>query len=368
VTENVWIDRSNVTLTSEPGARATLLGQLVIDPAASGVTVTDLVLDSTGLGKPSPIVLGDDATFARDDVTNTRSPSICFILGALGHDSNAEARGTTLEANRIHDCGVSDNHRHGIYVEHALDTRIVGNEIFDNADRGIQLYPSAQNTLVAGNVIDGNGEGVIVSGEGGTTSSGNVVRNNVISNPRLRAGIESWYGAGTPPGRDNVAEHNCLFGGAMQIDDSGGGFSARDNVTADPRFVDRASKDFRLQPSSECAAILAAGRAEMRTAVAETAAAPAGGRGVSPVRVAVTKGRAPGEVTVNVRLSEDQPSTVFARVELRNAGAWRLVGIARLSTARPYRRTLRVKGRVGSVAVRATLLRAGRPSVVTFRR
>ena len=56
-----------------------------------------------------------------------------------------------IEANRIHDCGgTTNNQRHAIYVEHAEDTRIVGNVIYDNADRGVQRYPSAQRTLGGG--------------------------------------------------------------------------------------------------------------------------------------------------------------------------------------------------------------------------
>ena len=38
------------------------------------------------------------------------------------------------------------------------------NWIYDNADRGVQLYPDADGTVVTGNVIDGNGEGVIFGG------------------------------------------------------------------------------------------------------------------------------------------------------------------------------------------------------------
>ena len=42
----------------------------------------------------------------------------------------------------------------------------------------MQLFPDAQHTYVARNVIDGNGEGVVFSRK----SAGNIVENNVISN------------------------------------------------------------------------------------------------------------------------------------------------------------------------------------------
>jgi Right handed beta helix region len=372
VSENVWVEQSGITLTSEPGQQGTLDGQIVIDPDADHVTVRDLVLDSDGLKKPSPIVLGDDAAFLNNDVTNRSSPSICFILGALGHDSNATAERTLIEGNKIHHCGTSDNHRHGIYVEHAKDTRIVGNEIYDNADRAIQLYPDAQDTLVAGNVIDGNGEGVIFSGGDETASSGNVVRNNVISNPRLRAGIESWFPDGGPRGRENVAERNCVFGREEMVDTSAGGYVARDNVQADPMYVDRENHDFRLRPGSPCAEILEAGRTELRSAEplatsggpAVAAARPAAGK-AAPVKIAIARGRRPGTIALRVSLAKGQ-TRAYARLEVRRGGRWRLVAIPRLSPGRTYVRTM--KASAGALTARAVLLRPGRPSVATFRR
>ena len=72
-----------------------------------------------------------------------------------------------IEHNRIHDCGVlpATNLDHGIYVAEADHTVIRRNLIYDNADRGVQLYPDADGTVVTGNVIDGNGEGVIFGGD-----------------------------------------------------------------------------------------------------------------------------------------------------------------------------------------------------------
>ena len=115
---------------------------------------------------------------------------------------------------RIHDCGLlpANNHEHGIYLSYAESTQILDNVIFDNADRGIQLYPDAQHTVVRGNVIDGNGEGIIFSGVGGTASSDNVVENNVITNSRIRHDVESWYP--DVVGTGNVVRNNCVHGGA----------------------------------------------------------------------------------------------------------------------------------------------------------
>ena len=51
----------------------------------------------------------------------------------------------------IHDCGrlPATNRHNGISVTYATGTRIAANWIYDNADRGVQLYPDADDTRVA---------------------------------------------------------------------------------------------------------------------------------------------------------------------------------------------------------------------------
>jgi nitrous oxidase accessory protein NosD len=181
-----------------------------------------------------------------------------------------------ISHNRIHDCGElpATNHDHGVYVEAADHTRITDNFIYDNADRGIQLYPDAQHTYVARNVIDGNGQGVIFGGGsegGGYRASGhNLVEHNVISNSRVRWNVESsWPGRA---GRGNMVRRNCVFAtnGDRRFRPRGGigrpdGFRSRRNLVASPRFVDRGAGDLRLRRGSRCLRVrglrrLAAGR------------------------------------------------------------------------------------------------------------
>jgi parallel beta-helix repeat protein len=98
---------------------------------------------------PSPTIEGDYAKFLADEVTN-RHKGICFILGS----SPSLAEDTVIQGKRIHNCGRlqrTDNN-HSIYVCAARGTSIMDNWIYNNADRGIQLYPDADNTLVANNV------------------------------------------------------------------------------------------------------------------------------------------------------------------------------------------------------------------------
>jgi hypothetical protein len=258
--QNVAIERggiagSPITLSSYPGERATLRGRLRVKDSANFVTIEDLDLDGRHPGDtlPSPSVYGDDVVFRNNDVTNYHT-GICFLLGS--NDYGRAVR-VTIEQNRIHDCGVlpAQNHHHGIYIEHAENTRVVENWIYDNSDRGVQMFPDSQGAYIARNVIDGNGQGVSYARD----SANNVVEHNVISNSVLRWNIEDWelYGGG------NVARLNCVWttrtgsyareGGIMVSRD----FSSSQNLIVDPQFVNRTAKDFRVAPGSPCAALLA---------------------------------------------------------------------------------------------------------------
>jgi hypothetical protein len=139
------------------------------------------------------------------------------------------------------------NHHHGIYAEASDGARITDNWIYDNADRGVQLFPDAQGTYVARNVIDGNGQGVLFS----RTSANNVVEHNIITNPALRYNIEDFELSGG----GNVARRNCLWsdrhkGGGLQ---PGLAVPVLDSLVTDPGYANRGAKDFRLKPGSPCA-------------------------------------------------------------------------------------------------------------------
>jgi parallel beta-helix repeat protein len=50
-----------------------------------------------------------------------------------------------IERNRIHDCGKPATlSGHGIYMQNVDDAEIVGNTIYDNADRGIKVGPDSK--------------------------------------------------------------------------------------------------------------------------------------------------------------------------------------------------------------------------------
>lgn len=222
------------TLRSYPGETARLIGRLWLNRDSAYLAIRGLELNGRNPdGLPSPTVNGRHITFVGNDVTNGHT-GICFVLG---HPRYGPARNVTIRDNRIHDCGrlPPTNHDHGIYVASALDTRIVGNRIYSNADSGVHMFPDAQRTYVARNVIDGNGRGVLFGGSFNVAPRHNLVEHNVIINSRARYNVESHFERGGPIGEKNVVRDNCIEGGARG-DDSGGigpriGFDATDNVT-----------------------------------------------------------------------------------------------------------------------------------------
>lgn len=246
----VDLRKPGVRLRSYPGKRATISGgQVRISPLATGATLKKLRLVSDQF---SPLIYASGAVIAENEITNNNSDICVLIDSATG---SAVPTGVVIRQNRIHDCGrlPATNQDHGIYVADAQGTVIRDNLIYDNADRGVQLYPDARGTHVFGNVIDGNGQGVIF----GRQSDQNVVEDNIISNSHVRHNVES----ATSSAGGNVVRGNCLWStnagyGGEPLGSGvlpGPGFSLGSNTIADPRFKNRVN--FRPAPGSPCAGI-----------------------------------------------------------------------------------------------------------------
>ena len=347
-TGDVRVDTPGISLTRFGSEHATVKGRFWIARGADGVTVQGLYLDGTNRdGLPSPTVNADGATFRRNDVTNNHR-SICFDLG---HQEWGRADNARIELNRIHDCGrlPATNHDHGIYVAISSNTLIRGNWIYDNADYGIQLYPSAQNTRVVGNVIDGNGEGITFSGEYGLTSNGNVVEGNVIANSKVRNNVESWYPRGNPIGRGNIVRNNCIKGGAYDRGNGGIGyqlgFRVVDTIRTRATYADRGAEDFRLTAGSAC-------RVGMAVAYRSTVPGPEGLR----------------EARVSRARRRPRP-VLFGAVRAHVRRGHRLLLIGRVADMRPglhvtiLARSHGHRRRLARVAIRANGTFAVRPRV-----
>src|SRR5262249_1305447 len=110
------------------------------------------------------------------------------------------------------------------------------------------------------NVIDGNGEGILFSGNNGSAASNITVHNNLITFSTIRNNVESYYPSGTNPGTGNLVQSNCIYGAALNsgnggTDTSSGGFSLVNNIVADPLYINRAARNYSLQTGSPCAGI-----------------------------------------------------------------------------------------------------------------
>ncbi len=397
------ITRAGITLTSAPGEQARIDARLWVARGADGVTVSGLHLDGTNTRDlPSPTVNADGAVFRHNDVTNGHT-GICFVVGSSVW---GRAEGTLIEENRIHGCGETPatNQEHGIYLSAADDTVIRGNWIYDNTDRGIQMYPDAQRTVITGNVIYGNGEGMIFSGNDEVASSGARVTNNVIAGSQIRRNVESYYVDGAPRGSDNLVRSNCIHGAPGSYyggpDGSGVqspqvGFTAVDNINAMPEFADGAAGDLRLRAGSACAAVLdptpdglspgpvggdtAPATTTATTPPAATAtappstsagpsskAAPASGRGVI-LRPARHRGRRGSRVLLEGRVAAPAAAARKARIYVRGARGWHRIATARVTSPGSFRARARITARGRVAKLRARVPGVGSSSVVSIR-
>jgi Right handed beta helix region len=252
--EPVRFRERGTTLTAYPGESATVRGRIRVDSRADGTVIEGLSLDGRNPEHlHGPLIYADNVVLRGNEITNHHT-AIC--VNVTREDGARAPRGVEIVGNRIHDCGVlpATNHHHGIYIAHARGTVIRGNWIYSNADRGVQLYPDADDSIVTRNVIDGNGQGVIFGGGESSSSDNNLVARNAITHSSLRYNVQShWQG---PTGVGNVARANCVYGGARPanggIETPHDGFVVRGNRRRDPGFEPEA-QDFRLPAKSMCA-------------------------------------------------------------------------------------------------------------------
>jgi hypothetical protein len=271
-----------ITLTSYPGLksrapgvpvgseRVRVVGRMAVNHGGEDTLITGLTLDGGKTSLTNPGLFADGATLRNNSITNRNAPAICVIVdGYYRHKAPSDVR---IQRNRIHHCGNpgsanSSQLDQAVYVSHAIDASITHNWIYDNAARGIQLYPHARGTTVTGNVLDGNGVGLSFGGNERHAASDNLVQGNVITNSRVRWNLESsWAG---PVGKGNLVTDNCFLAGNHGIDagyynSHGGidvnghpgnspvGYALSSARIADPGYADPGSDDFTLGAGSPC--------------------------------------------------------------------------------------------------------------------
>jgi hypothetical protein len=275
-----------VVLTSYPGQTARIVGRLEIVKGANYVTVAGLALDGRNPARLlSPMIDSDHDTFAYDNVTDDHT-GICFGIGSA---SWGWATGTLITHDLVHGCGQQfrgDNYQHGLYIGAATDTTIEWSVIYNNAARGIQLYPDAQHTTIDHNIISGNGEGIMIGGANGSASSYTNVYDNIISDATARHDVESWWPHGNPVGVHNRVHNNCIWGGHEGgIDTAEGGIVATHNLNVNPRYADASADDYALSAASPCLALV--GNVQAAVEGTSSAQSPASGTllGLPPVKI-----------------------------------------------------------------------------------
>jgi len=275
------------TLMSAPGeaSPARINARVTVADTADYLTLKDLVFDgsyspscSSGASckiLPSPTINGDHVHLINNDISsrNPSSPSrkagICINAGTSGNTIT----GLLIEGNKIHHCGriPSSNLDHGIYLGHTRDTIIKDNLIYQNADRAIQMYPDGDSTLIEGNVIAYNGDGVHFSGSGTEFADSSLVRHNVITDAKLGYNVDAYEGqldsGVTFPGPSspyrNEVVNNCVYGGysspstggvEQNAEGSADYFYTSGNVVANPLYANPSSFDYTVGSSSGCRA------------------------------------------------------------------------------------------------------------------
>jgi hypothetical protein len=230
-----------ITLSAAPGAHPALTGVLTVPDSTDNIAIQGFVLDGATIARSAgPLVRGDRVALRGNDITNAGADCI-----TLGDPTFGTAKSDTIENNRIHGC------KAGVVGHEAETGYVAQNVVYDNTGDGVSLLPTGDSFTIEHNVIDGNADGVLFGSDGKVLSINDTVRLNIISNATVGFDVTSSYPGAV--GTGNAATNNCLWMGEKGVVASPmKGFSTKNNVTADPMYVDRANKDFHLAPGSPC--------------------------------------------------------------------------------------------------------------------
>lgn len=243
------------------------------------LVLRDLVLRKSGLSGGSLLqVNGDRITLDSLDLSDPGN--ICVDIGGdprAGGGATDPSNDVVIRNSRVHHCGstygapriLGDSGVHGIYAEFTRRLLIEDNLIYANHNRGIQLYPDADDTIIRRNVLHGNGANLNLGSEGDEAiySTGTLAENNILTDSVL-SGLEPGgflrdtsevLGNFPPPGSgvpdfNNRVERNCIVNATHPTElYEGYGFTSADNVeNRDPGYANPDVGIFGLNAGSPC--------------------------------------------------------------------------------------------------------------------
>jgi arylsulfatase A-like enzyme len=246
---------ARITIRSWPGEVARLDGRLVVQ--GDYLAFSQLVLDGHPAGGSGfgVTIEGDDVALMDNNITSGAAAS-CVNVGNEGTTAQRAHRLVILR-NRIHNC------RTGVRIRSATNTAVLNNLVYDNVDRGVRLEPDAFSSFVWRNVIDGNGEGVLLAGDATEASTSNAIHANVISYSNSRWNVGSSFDSGNV-GAYNHVWNNCLYAtnDDASFNSNAGvvgpsatrGFALYSQTLGEPQFADHDGRDFHLASTSPCRA------------------------------------------------------------------------------------------------------------------
>ncbi|MDX6510805.1 MAG: hypothetical protein QOE36_309 [Gaiellaceae bacterium] len=234
-----------IAIAALPGERPTITGRLKI--SGSWVRVSGFLFrGQTSANRHGVLVYvagADHVELSGNELEDAAKSGV--YLGDPGKGADY----ARIVGNYIHDNGTHSNLDHGVYYGTGRGGYIANNVVVDNYAKGIQLYPDCDQAVVANNTIVRNRRyGIILGGDDGTTSSGNVIANNVVAF-NGSGGITTYWGSG--PGTGNVATDNLVFQNGSATGNTnvfGDSLAASGTIVVDPLF--RKDDDFRLGPGS----------------------------------------------------------------------------------------------------------------------
>ncbi|HVL96838.1 MAG TPA: right-handed parallel beta-helix repeat-containing protein, partial [Solirubrobacteraceae bacterium] len=168
---------------------------------------------------------------ARQGFFSERTTARIHIIGCHFHDNGGTGR---IQQD------------HNIYVEGSHHALI--NNLIRNAPNGfgVQIYPSNDHIVVAGNTIASNfRDGIILGSSGTTTTSNALIVNNIITDSR--AAVSTYWGG--PVGYGNVARTNLAWGNT-QGNFTGSGVTYENNRVRDPAYANPGAGDYRPRAGS----------------------------------------------------------------------------------------------------------------------